>query len=196
MQKNGNCFQKVEQLENRINELDKDSPGHAERSKLSIELRRAYEDREDFLKQKSRIQWEEHGDANTRFFHMSVKHRAKQNHIHGIMKEDRWITDPQSLRDVIYNHFKSFYNPQSKENIFLLGSLVHTKISENQVKFLSREFELPEIHSALMSMNSNKSPGPDGVNLEYIKALWNVAHKDIMHMFKEFYRGKKITKGS
>lgn len=162
---------------------------------MQSQLQQAYEDREEFLKQKSRIQLDEAGDSNTRFFHLAFKDRAQQNHIRGILKGDVWVSKLEEVNHAIFAHFKEFYNPEITSDIFSLGSLNFKKLSASQINFLSRDFQLPEIHSTLMSMNSNKAPGPDGVNSEYHLALWNVSHEDILLMFKRFGEHKILPIG-
>lgn len=46
------------------------------------------------LKQRAKIKWEVDGDENTRFFHGYVNNRNRKNHIHGIMANGSWTTDP------------------------------------------------------------------------------------------------------
>jgi hypothetical protein len=41
-------------------------------------------DEESFFWQKSRIQWLQLGDKNTKFFHKSLLHRQARNHIHSL----------------------------------------------------------------------------------------------------------------
>jgi hypothetical protein len=43
---------------------------------------------ESFFKKRSRIQWLQLGDRNTKFFYNSLMHREVQNRIHTLMDED------------------------------------------------------------------------------------------------------------
>lgn len=58
---NGDCFKKVKQLEILLDESDKDPTTPSNKKHLELALNGAYEEREAFLKQKSRIQWEAEG---------------------------------------------------------------------------------------------------------------------------------------
>lgn len=44
-------------------------------------------------------------------------------------------------------------------------------------------------------MNSNKSPGPDGMNMECYKRLWTVIHEDLLDMIKNFFSHKILPPG-
>lgn len=46
-----------------------------------------------------------------------------------------------------------------------------------------------------MSMNSNKAPGPDGINIECYKRFWSVIHKDLMEMIRDFFSSNKLPPG-
>ncbi|MCI13230.1 hypothetical protein A2U01_0034346 [Trifolium medium] len=44
--------------------------------------------KESLLKQKSRMRWVKDGDANTRYFHASIKGRRRKNQIVSLKKDD------------------------------------------------------------------------------------------------------------
>lgn len=192
----GDCFKKVDILEQRFAELDVNCNGKAlEKREVELNLQAAYKEKEEFLKQKSRLQWDAEGDSNTRFFHKIVRHRFKNNNIQGIRKEGIWISNPTEVKDNFKNHFSDFFNVPQGADIFSLCSLVQKKISDEETEHLQRDVELQEIYAVVMSMNSNKSPGPDGINMEYYKKLWIVVHTDILLMIKEFLDTNSLPPG-
>lgn len=44
-------------------------------------------------------------------------------------------------------------------------------------------------------LNSNKAPGPDGLNMECYKRLWSVIHKDLMEMIWAFFSSNSLPHG-
>ncbi|XP_056698138.1 uncharacterized protein [Spinacia oleracea] len=60
-----------------------------------------------FLYQKTKVQWLELGDENSRVFHQSIKQRRKTNQIHSIQtSEGVWVKTP----DEVQNAFTQFYD--------------------------------------------------------------------------------------
>jgi hypothetical protein len=55
-------------------------------------------------------------------------------------------------------------------------------------------FTVDEIKEAVWSCDGNKSPGPDGFNLNFFKSCWNVLEKDIVDFMNEFHTNSKLPK--
>lgn len=124
-----------------------------------------------------------------------VKHRLKRNCIQGIKSVNDWISEPSQVKSIFKDHFRSFFNKDPGSLIFDIGSLLTNKLSVNESKFLDEKFILQEIHATLSLMNSNKSPGPDEINIDYYKRLWNVIHGDILSMFEKFHEHNTLPQG-
>ncbi|XP_057425973.1 uncharacterized protein LOC130719367 [Lotus japonicus] len=61
-------------------------------------------------RQKSRVNWLNHGDKNTRFFHTATMVRRKRNKIEALDNGDGTsITDPEELRFMVREFFKELY---------------------------------------------------------------------------------------
>lgn len=59
---------------------------------------------------------------------------------------------------------------------------------------LCAPFSKLEIHSALKSFSSNKSPGSDGFTMEFYNFAWKFIKGDILNMFSEFHNNCIINK--
>lgn len=57
-------------------------------------------------------------------------------------------------------------------------------------------FQLEEIRSAVWDCESSKSPGPDGVNLSFIKEFWEVIKHDFEAFLREFQVNGKLVRGT
>lgn len=60
---------------------------------------------------------------------------------------------------------------------------------------LEQSFGQEEIAIALEEMGSDKSPGPDGFNAMYIKAMWKYLHQDFNSCLTSFYVNATLPKG-
>lgn len=75
---------------------------------------------EDFWKLKSRINWLNDGDANTKIFHLSTLNRRRQNRITALQDQGgNWITNPHIIKLNIITYYQSLFQTQhiySKSN--------------------------------------------------------------------------------
>lgn len=99
------------------------------------------------LKQREKIKLEVEGDENTRFFHGYVNNRNMKNHIHRIMANGSWITNPLEIKREASKFFEAeFYEKWSNMSSFRHPSF--RKLSESDARFLEGEFSLEEIKNA------------------------------------------------
>ncbi|GAU32654.1 hypothetical protein TSUD_219040 [Trifolium subterraneum] len=60
---------------------------------------------------------------------------------------------------------------------------------------LVKPFRQDEVKAAVWDCESNKSPGPDGINFGFIKDFWPEMQGEVMRFIMEFHRNGKLTKG-
>lgn len=53
---------------------------------------------------------------------------------------------------------------------------------------------MEEVKDVIWECDGNKSPGPDGFNLKFIKECWDIVSPEIMKFFDEFYRLGRFPK--
>ena len=64
---------------------------------MEVELKRAIKNEEIFWRTKSRVQWLQEGDKNTKFFHAQTMKRRRRNTIRGLKEDDGiWSIDRQA----------------------------------------------------------------------------------------------------
>lgn len=181
----------ISHLENRRNTLLGKSDSEPELQATEEQLWELYREQEQILRQQAKLNWELHGDSNSKYFHRLVQYRRKQNHIHGILHDGIWYHRPDQIKNLFLDHFEGFFNREQPEINFDIQGLITKQLSVDEALQLEREFTLEELFGALMSMDSNKSPGPDGISVEYLKKMWTSIHADILKMVQEFcYQGK------
>ncbi|XP_077215467.1 uncharacterized protein LOC143850014 [Tasmannia lanceolata] len=121
---------------------------------------------ESLQRQKSRVQWLNLGDSNSKFFHSALKARRNQNSIHGLCGPSRDVTtDQNQISAMLVSHFHSLLN-QHPPNSTPIASVPFPlrKISSEEAFLLSKPFTQEDIKSVIFSQNGNKVPGPDGFN--------------------------------
>lgn len=126
---------------------------------------------------------------------MVVNHRRQKNNITGLIKGETWFTIPQHIKTVLFDHFNHFLDKNRDIPTFSMGLLSTHKIPEDTKVFLERPFTLQEALLALKKMNSNKSPGPDGINAACVKHCWNNLQHHFYKVLDKFYHSGDIPVG-
>ncbi|RVW17084.1 hypothetical protein CK203_076009 [Vitis vinifera] len=75
-----------------------------------------------------------------------------------------------------------------------LGGLHLKSLDHSEAEALEVPFTEEEIFAALMEMNGDKAPGPDGFTVAFWQACWDFAKEEILELFKELYDQKSFAK--
>ncbi|GAU42680.1 hypothetical protein TSUD_131080 [Trifolium subterraneum] len=125
--------------------------------------------KESLLKQKSRMRWAEDGDANSRYFHASLKGRRRRNQMVTIEKGDEWLQGVDCIKNEVKQHFEKTFSEEWLNRPFLSGVDFNVLNDEDSALFLE-PFGEEEVMEVIWSSDGNKTPGPDGFNFNFLKA--------------------------
>ncbi|GAU24569.1 hypothetical protein TSUD_149100 [Trifolium subterraneum] len=142
--------------------------------------------KESLLKQNSRLKWIQEGDSNTRFFHASIKGRRRRNQLSILKKGETWIQGADNIKKEAKDHFSLIFSEEWNNRPFLQG-IDFNMLSAEDNAFLLEPFAEEEVKEIVWSCDGNKSPGPDGFNLNFLKHCWNTVKKDVMAFLVEFH---------
>ena len=67
-------------------------------------------------------------------------------------------------------------------------------LNSSEAEGLELPFTEEEIHSALLEMNGDKAPGPDGFIVAFWQFCWDFVKEEIVDLFKEFYEQRSFAK--
>ena len=67
-------------------------------------------------------------------------------------------------------------------------------LNVREAEVLELPFTEEEIHSALLEMNGDKAPGPDGFIVAFRQTCWDFVKEEIVDLFKEFYDQRSFPK--
>nr|GFC04029.1 hypothetical protein [Tanacetum cinerariifolium] len=160
----GNIFDNVKKLKSELaavqSALNVDPHNNSLRAKelrVLKDYKTALKDEESFLRQKSKVEWLNVGDRNSKYFH-------NVNPFHG-----------NSVGDQFVRHFKSVLGKCSKVcPIKDPSSLFLKKFSGPDALYMVRRVSDEEIKTSLFDIEGNKVPGPDGFSSQFFKDSWNV----------------------
>ncbi|KAK3200584.1 hypothetical protein Dsin_023999 [Dipteronia sinensis] len=154
---NKNQLSSTEQLEDSLAKLDNKAELagwidclRESRLKLLLKLWTNIRKEEQSWRQKSRVKWLKEGDRNTKFFHFLVNDRRRRNLIRDISFDGVVLTDPNLIRQRVFDSFKKHY-----ENVSWLrpkiGDLSLKRLTECERINLEQPFSLEEVWEAVES---------------------------------------------
>ena len=97
------------------------------------------------------------------------------------------LTDHKDKAELIWHSFKERLGVTAFTGIsFNLSELLHT---DNDLSSLVASFDQAEIDLVVKSLPSDKAPGPDGFNTDFIKRCWPIICTDFYNLNNAFYLG-------
>ena len=150
---------------------------------------------ESMLRQKARVKWLKEGDRNSAYFHKMINHRRRHNAIQGLIIDGVWVHDPSSVKNEAFNHFKDRFSEQNLNRPTLDGVQLPS-LGQGEKESLVARFIKAEITSGVWDCGGDKSPGPDGLNFNFIKQFWKILKPDFIRFLDEFYINGTFPKGS
>ena len=146
-------------------------------------------------KSPTRETWLKDGDRNSRFFHISAVVRRRNNSIDAIRGEDGiWIVNLSEIREYVVRNFKQLFTEEVISCPADLENLIHPYISESENAYLCLMPTPNEIKEAVFSMQSLKSPGPDGLPPLFYKKYWHIVGNAVIKAVQNFFTSGKILK--
>ena len=143
---------------------------------------------EEFLKQKSRIQWLKLGDQNSNFFHKVVKARNSRNSIKSITLENGCrIENPASIRQEFVNHFQSVFGSNMQDSTSVEYNMDGLVWSSEHLDILNNRITHEEIKRSIFSIDNTKAPGPDGFSSLFFKRAWSVVGSEVCEAVADFF---------
>ncbi|XP_056687460.1 uncharacterized protein [Spinacia oleracea] len=150
-----------------------------------------------FLNQTAKIQWLELGDENSKLFHMSIRHRKKQNKINPIHNEaGEWIQSTEGVLEDFTQFYSSLFCETMADMSHVNTIIVDQgpRITEARKGLLNCSFQEEDIKGVLNSILINKAPWLDGFNSMFFKAAWPVIKGEVCLDIIEFFLTGKILK--
>ncbi|RVX19302.1 Transposon TX1 uncharacterized 149 kDa protein [Vitis vinifera] len=166
-------------------------------SELKTEAKEAFKNwvllEETHWRQSSRELWLREGDKNTGFFHRMANAHRRNNSMDKIKINGRWLEEEREVREGIVNAFQQLLSEDQSWKSDIEG-LQLKSLNHAEAEGLEQPFTEAEIHLALMGMNGDKAPGPDGFTVAFWQFCWEFVKEEIVDVFKEFYEDKSFAK--
>jgi hypothetical protein len=139
-----------------------------------------------YWKQRASIKWITNGDICSRFFHAHATVKHRRNSI-ALLSDDNGTSFSEQYHkaNLLWNAFKCRLGTSDfSENVFDLSDLINM---QDGLQWLNSPFTKQYIDSIVVALPSDKSPGPDGFNTNFIKKCWHIISQDFYDLCEQFY---------
>ena len=127
---------------------------------------------------RSRANWAEYGEKNTKYFLQLERRNHNVKHIKSLITDNGVVHDPKDILEAERLFYSDLYtekkdvNSDMYDSVFLKKNNVKT-VGINTYNVCEQLLTLDECHTALEAMANNKTPGTDGLSVEFYKYFWD-----------------------
>ncbi|CAL9001349.1 unnamed protein product, partial [Prunus brigantina] len=193
--KGGQAPQQVKELRLQLASLQSDDPStqtYLARNLVEAKLDKCLEQEEIYWHQRSRVNWLQHGDRNTSFFHKQATSRRKKNALVGILDEnDRCQRESAQIGGVFVKFFTNLFTSDRSVADVEVFNAVQARVSSRSYNNLLLSYSKDEIELALKSIGPSKAPGPDGMPALFYQNYWDVVGQDVSDLCLRVLNGSE-----
>jgi len=181
-EREGKLLKELSQLEEELENADQQAIDQYNTLKEAVE--QFYDKKVDGAIIRSRARWMAKGEKNNKYFLSLEKRNFNSQTINQIDNGSERITDPQQILNTIRQHYTKLFQSMHPQVLaadfqyFFQDELI-PKLTEEEVEALEAEITIEECTSALENMQEGKTPGSDGLTVEFYKKFWNLL-KDLL----------------
>lgn len=149
-----------------------------------------------YWEQKTKIEWCQMGDTNSKFFHAAIKEKVNRNKIISFQNDqgetiENWIEVKQHFLDYFQDLLGRAPDTRTiNREVMEQGKTIRI---QDQLRLI-RPVTAEEIKKAMFDIHHNKSPGPDGYGSGFFKKTWEIVGESIVEAAQEFFRTAKLLK--
>ena len=157
-----------------------------------------YEDKVEGIILRARARWHEHGEKNSKYFlnlekRNHVKKRVRKLHISGVIS-----TDPFMIMDSQRKFYMKLYlsrnvNIDNAESSIFLDKPNLSSISHESRIICEGRITAEECQKVLKTFLSAKTPGNDGIPIEFYNTFWPLISDILIDSFNEAFMKKEMS---
>ena len=141
-----------------------------------------------YWKQRGTIKWVKFGDEGTKFFHANATLRSRRNLITTLHDNAGIPKSSHSEKvNILWEAFKDRLSTTEFQGMHL--NLDDLLTASDLLGFLEEPFSHEEIDLVVQNLPTDKSPGLDGFNTDFIKKAWPIIKEDFYALCSAFYNG-------
>jgi len=146
---------------------------------------------------RSRVQWTAQGEKPTKYFLNLEKQRGEDRSIPSLLVDDALLISTPEILQATNAFYEDLYaaTPISPARIAAqneLLNLLDTRVPLPQVEMLEAPITLEDLTAAVDHSARNKSPGLDGIPVDFYKEFWSLIGPLLLSVITETHRLSKL----
>ena len=141
---------------------------------------------------RSKAKWCEEGEKNTKYFFSLEKARYNSKTCYKLLTDNGIeISNPEQILQIQKSFYEDLYQEDSEVKFTMkntFGIVVPEEIKRQQDSPIVME----EIEKAIITMNNNKTPGQDGIPIDFYKVFWKCLKVPYFEMVKHSYEQEML----
>ncbi|KAF3776962.1 putative ribonuclease H protein [Nymphaea thermarum] len=149
---------------------------------------------ERLWRQKARIKWMREGDLNPKFFQGIANGRRRRNRIAAILHEGRTLTDMPDLFSAGTSFFVALLGTSHGDGCLPQSLAPGSKVSLEENAELLKSTTYAEIKWAVMKVDKDSAPGPDGFGNGFFQSNWPTVQEAVAGAIRDFFQSRRLVK--
>ena len=144
-------------------------------NEIKEKLELFYEEKTKGIIIRARARWHEHGERSSKYFLNLEKRNHVKKHIRKLLVGGSMASDPLTILSEQKRFYQDLYRTKT-EAVEINGSINEflnklgiSKLSAEQKQMCEGKISIQECENVLDSFQTNKSPGNDGIPIEFYK---------------------------
>ncbi|KAL9968770.1 hypothetical protein ACROYT_G020892 [Oculina patagonica] len=165
-------------------------------NEIKEKLELLYEEKTKGIIVRARARWHEHGERSTKYFLNLEKRNHVKKHIRKLLISGAITTDPYRILTEQKNFYHNLYKTSSTDTDSIksfLDNLNIPQLSEDQKQSCEGQITIDECKRILETFQNNKSPGNDGIPIEFYKSCWNLICEPFINCVNESFENEEMS---
>ena len=142
---------------------------------------------------RSRCQWVNEGERNSKFFFGLEKRNYMNKNLKCVVGKDGKVTYKQKeILNMQTSFYKELYTNDRNVEFKLKREDSDPQIDVTQKEYCEADISFDEIFDAVMTLKSNKCPGCDGLTPEFYRTFFGILKKPLYNMYKHAFKRKRL----
>ena len=146
---------------------------------------------------RSRVRWAEEGETSSSFFFRLEKKRGSESWISAIrIRDDVVVSKIDEICSVWRSFYLGFFSAVETDAVTATGLLdnLDSFLTPEQAASCDGPLTVAKVLTALNGMSRNKTPGSDGLPVEFYIKFWHVIGSDLTEVFNNAYDSDSLSK--
>ena len=166
--------------------------------KIKEKLELLYEEKVKGIVIRATAHWHEYGERSTKYFLNLEKRNHVKKHIRKLLISGSITTDPYRIlseqKPFYENLYKTNDSVEASDSIqAFLNRLNIPKLSEEQRQSCEGRITTEECGRIIETFQNNKSPGNDGLPIEFYKSCWDLISKPFIDCVNESFDKEEMS---